>query len=437
MKNRFLKLVTFLLLLAVWYPSNAQQWEKLFEFESDPWAITSRVYPFFYDADTGWIVHWHDLYYTTNGGKTFEHVFSYPDSLLTNYGGGDPMFDRFRDVYPISGTIAYLYVANVGYNRILKTVDGGYNWEEWTPVILNYYGPDNIHYLNENRVAGSFFYRPDYSHNFGYSDDGGKTWTISLQTNGTRKLIANRHNGTIWGGRTGLEDLFYSLDSGRTWSRKQNIIGNNGAIMDIKFIDSTNAIIYLQGRKPERLKHIFITSEHFDSIKYHNTFDPLFDFGLTVCYQNLDTIWISYGQKILRSINSGETFTLFQEIPTARYPQNMQFFGDIGYLGTDSSRIYKFVSNSNYVEENIFRPAIKVFPNPAGKELFIQGFDAVPKTIYITSLTGQTLLKLNSSELNFDNGSVKIPISGIADGIYIITAVVESQLFNFKIIISH
>ena len=158
---------------------------------------------------------------------------------------------------------------------------------------------------------------------------------------------------------------------------------------------------------------------------------------MTVCYQNLDTIWISYGQKILRSINSGETFTLFQEIPTARYPQNMQFFGDIGYLGTDSSRIYKFVSNSNYVEENIFRPAIKVFPNPAGKELFIQGFDAVPKTIYITSLTGQTLLKLNSSELNFDNGSVKIPISGIADGIYIITAVVESQLFNFKIIISH
>ena len=73
-----------------------------------------------------------DDLYTTNGGKT--NVLA-TRLLLTNYGG-DPMFDRFRDVYPIM-ELLHTYTWRTSVINAFSTVDVVIT-EEWT-TILNYY----------------------------------------------------------------------------------------------------------------------------------------------------------------------------------------------------------------------------------------------------------------------------------------------------------
>jgi hypothetical protein len=436
MRNKLLKTVTFLWLLALWQPAQTQHWEKIFEVNS--WTYSSRFYPFFHDADTGWIVHYRDLYYTTNSGQTFEHVFSYPDSLLTNYGGGDMMWDYFYDVYPISGTVAYMYVETSGYNRILKTTDGGYNWVEWAPI-YGYWSPKEMLYLTENRAVCFLYSYPNNTNNLGYSDDGGKTWIVthSMPYQYLNTLVSNKFDGSVWGFETGLSNIYYSQDSGLTWNQKQNILGIDGTINFVTFADSETAIIYLDGNPPERIRHIFITTGPFDSIRYHHTFEPIFNVSPTVCFQSLDKIWIAHKNKILRSIDSGATFNLYQEIPTARYSQNLQFYNNVGFLGTDSCRIYRFVDTVTSISQNNQPLDISVFPNPGNKELRIQGLKVLPHTISITSLTGQTVLKISSFDFDSNGGNIRIPTNNITDGIYILTVLAANHSFTYKIIVSH
>lgn len=155
-----------------------------------------------------------------------------------------------------------------------------------------------------------------------------------------------------------------------------------------------------------------------------------------MCSQNQDTIWMAYQNKILCSTNKGETFDVYQEIPTVTFTQNISFFDNVGYLGTDACRVYKFVDQSGSFVDNISCNELKVFPNPADKFLYIQGLDAVPESILIKSMTGQTWLTLNASTLHLDNDAIKIPINTLANDIYVLTAITKTQQYSVKLIVT-
>jgi len=83
-------------------------------------------------------------------------------------------------------------------------------------------------------------------------------------------------------------------------------------------------------------------------------------------------------------------------------------------------------------------PAFKIFPNPVSTELTLdwsdwQGGNA---SVAIKNITGQKVFSISLAHINTINGSAKLDLSLLNEGIYVLTISSETICKNYKIIVS-
>lgn len=83
--------------------------------------------------------------------------------------------------------------------------------------------------------------------------------------------------------------------------------------------------------------------------------------------------------------------------------------------GVESGKIYKITTGTLNTHENDFPETIKIYPNPASKQIFISGIKGKNTTAEIISAEGRKMLKTDN--ITNEKG---IDISGLTPGVYFI-----------------
>lgn len=83
--------------------------------------------------------------------------------------------------------------------------------------------------------------------------------------------------------------------------------------------------------------------------------------------------------------------------------------------GVESGKIYKITTGTLNTHENDFPETIKIYPNPASKQIFISGVKGKTTTAEIISAEGRKMLKTDN--ITNEKG---IDISGLTPGVYFI-----------------
>lgn len=197
---------------------------------------------------------------------TITHIF---EAVGENWGGGQ--FSVTAD-----GALALSTKRTVGETEELvfwRSVDDGLTWVE-----QNRYsgvGWDDVATLGTMLLLQSGDLLASYHGNgwgMARSIDNGVTWTIEGTTNGGPWMregrIIQADDGTLIGfGRNGSLDIFYSYDSGHTWTQGTD----TGIVADTGGNSNTEGII----RNGDRLQLIFISRASFKMFYTETTFDAV------------------------------------------------------------------------------------------------------------------------------------------------------------------
>ncbi|AZB36137.1 PQQ-dependent sugar dehydrogenase [Chryseobacterium bernardetii] len=99
--------------------------------------------------------------------------------------------------------------------------------------------------------------------------------------------------------------------------------------------------------------------------------------------------------------------------------------------GVESGKIYKITTGTLNTHENDFPETIKIYPNPASKQIFISGVKGKNTTAEIISAEGRKMLKTDN--ITNEKG---IDISGLTPGVYFINLKSEDyKSYSQKIVI--
>jgi photosystem II stability/assembly factor-like uncharacterized protein len=186
---------------------------------------------YFVDDRHGWAVGNGDIYRTADGGEHWGKT-----DLRRNLNWAKIHF--FND--KIGYLAVKLDVKEEEAGEIWKTMDGG---ETWVKMYENdkWHTPYSILAISENTALALLD-----SENILRTDDGGKSWQVGnsyygLTTTSYKFLNAlyKDKNSRIWA-LGGDGNFFYSLDSGRTWSRPEVFPKSMGSADwdTIGFVDS-------------------------------------------------------------------------------------------------------------------------------------------------------------------------------------------------------
>jgi photosystem II stability/assembly factor-like uncharacterized protein len=434
MKNKLLKTLTFLWLLALWQPANAQQWEEIFQINSPFEAI-----PYFYTADTGWIAVYQRLYYTTNGGESVQQVYQIPDSLIDEEGG----WTMIGKIYPVSSTVAYMNLSDASYYGMYKTTDGGFTFTEWDTSSSAFFFKPRI-YISEDTVVA---YRPTPS-SIVYSLDGGLTWNVAEGATGLNRgfhCFTITKEGVLWAFGRANNDYFYSTDRGLSWQTKPPLVGNNYVARHVSFLNEENAVMLTRGKNSQNnyQYYVYVTDDGFNTIKYTHDLLNFFDCRepVEIWYQKEDAIWLIHSRNIYLSTNGGESFEIYQPL-NVFYISGLQFIDNTGYLGCIripyTGSVYKFVDTTTSVTSfDAGYRELSVFPNPAKNEINLQLPHTANETFSVTivSLEGKTLF---SSEMIVDalNPNITLPVHSLTTGIYLVSVIGDKFSATTKFIIN-
>ncbi|HOG20287.1 MAG TPA: T9SS type A sorting domain-containing protein [Salinivirgaceae bacterium] len=433
MKHKILKIVTFLLLLAVWYPSNAQQWENIWHEGNCRGVIITN----FHTPDTGWAICFRNLYYTTNGGETFQNVYQMPDSLIFE---PEPTCQPTR-IYPVSGTTAYLKFMRMMGDKIYKTTDGGLTFAEWETLPTTEYHPRI--YISEDTVVA---YRSSTS-SIVYSLDGGLSWTpADGASNLTRgfNCFHKTKKGRLWAFGKANNDFFYSDNNGLSWQTKPSPIDNSSYIKQVSFLDEEKAIMITRDKVNMQYEYyLYVTDDAFNTIKYFHSLVDFLDCRTTVeiCYQKEDAIWMTHPSNIYISRDGGESFNVYQEL-NCFYIHHLHFRDNVGYVGVEAPSykdlILKYVDTTTSIMHTaITNNTLSVFPNPVSQELSVTfPYSAIGELqISIISIEGKTIF---SSEIaaKTSNSAITIPVHSLSTGVYFLNVVGNNYSETTKFIIN-
>ena len=431
MKNRFLKLVTFLLLLAVWYPSNAQQWENIWHEGNCLEVIITN----FHTPDTGWAICFRNLYYTTNGGETFQNVYQMPDSLIFE---PEPTCQPTQ-IYPVSGTTAYLKFMRMMGDKIYKTTDGGLTFAEWETFQLRV---SSANLISEDTVVA---YRSSTS-SIVYSLGGGLSW---IPTDGASNLTRGFNcfhktkKGRLWAFGKANNDFFYSDNNGLSWQTKPSPV-EKYSIQHVSFLDENNAIILTKGKNDEQCEYyLYVTDDAFSTIKHSHLIDfHACDKYVEICYQKENVIWMIHPNNVYQSTNGGETFNIYQGL-NYFFVNNLHFRDNVGYVGAETNYPYtdlilKYVDTTTSITHTaITNNTLSVFPNPVSQELsVIFPYYAIGELqISIISIEGKTIF---SSEIAAEtsNSAINIPVHFLSTGVYFFNVIGNNYSETTKFIIN-
>ena len=417
MKHTLLKTLTFLWLLTVWHPMHAQQWENILPPNNSYYPPE----PYFYNADTGWIMWYQRVYYTKNGGTTLQLVYQMPDSLI------EEGQDSFAKMYPINDTTAYLYIWRGGGYRMYKTTNGGFTFTDWEyPTVADF---EKRIYISEDTVIAKKMYPPPAS--IVYSFDGGKNWNDGLGVDNIDiRCLSKTPEGKLFAFSGAMQPIFYSIDCGQTWQTKPPIASSGSEIINVSFLDEQRAVA---------LGHSFIivTDDGFNSIKYAHeaVFTEIF-------YQKENAIWLMHPNQISLSTNGGESFETYQtlgfdNVRSLHFRDNVGFAGGIKFPNTGV--ILKYVdTTTTIVSMEISYDDIFIFPNPVNNELVAQlpPLAVGNLTVSVLSLDGKSLL---TTEIFIYSGkhNFTLPLHNLSTGVYLL--MVNSNKFSgtTKFIINH
>lgn len=107
---------------------------------------------------------------------------------------------------------------------------------------------------------------------------------------------------------------------------------------------------------------------------------------------------------------------------------------DLRFTNLSGSQTICSVSNFNSISEQADNPEIKIYPNPAGNELFVNGYSLMgEKEINIYDMMGKQIQTISN---NFKQPQTKIDISSLKPGIYFIELISSEQSFRRKFLVS-
>ena len=331
--------------------NGGKDWEKMFVLNNNQWGSFSSVY--FINQDTGWITGQELIYYTDDGGITWNQQI-HPD-----YG--------FSDIHHLIMVNAGTGFAITNTSVLYRTSNGGNLWETDTIVpgeedhlldicfINDSVGwiagtNGNILYTNTGAATWDTIYLDDTGdvfeihffdalkgraftqHYFHRTSDGGITWTKSelpgsLSIRGASFVDENR----IW---YITNNIYYSADGGFSW----NMIENSeltADLYDVCYLDQNR--LFAIGWPN------YILQSEDAGLSWSKTQNPYSSFIFySIVFADEHNGWaVGQSGKVIRTSDAGATWQKYEGIGTAPDFMKICFSSpEHGWIAGRAGRIY-------------------------------------------------------------------------------------------------
>ena len=356
---------------------------------------------------------------TTNGGTNW---------VLKNSGTTEPIVKVVFPTATIGYAIATNYVNNIVQNRLLKSTDGGESWSSITNADsskiadISFYdsttlyiisdglkksidgcttftdinAPANIRKIKFINAQVAFASTADKLYK---TVDGGTTWSLIHQANGTVYYGVNfdfsdENYGVIYSDY----EKFVTTDGGVT----NTMIGSyNGINRDAQVINENinweiNNAMTLCGCSPDCVSNS-------DYIQPNATQDDFMCFGTTT----YDDVYLN----AFHFTNNLTGFLVGYQVVNSTNPT-----GPAGNYGA----IYKNTTGTNLlgVDKNLLENKIKIYPNPASENITIDLGESNSKSLNIDVI--DSIGKIIFSESYTNQNKVSVNLSQFSEGVYFV-----------------
>ncbi len=379
---------------------------------------------YFPSINTGYILPYNGpLLRTTNGGSTWDSLNS-----IALFGG--ELFGN--NVWFVDDSNGFISTHSTSGIKLYKTVNMG---NTWTNVIPNdsIYGILKVQFINKQR--GFIYSNSAFDDRFWQTSNGGVKWTeqtlgFSLGS-GTSSLptmyFVNDSTGFLAGGDGSFMykgTIARTTDAGKTWNLKFLTAGT--VVNSIHFPKQDTGYFISRGGSIYRTYSEGLSWDSISKLNSTTTTSEIF-------FLNGTTGYVISGSKIYKTTDGAVTWNQ-QNSRGVRNLTNLFFTSSgTGYIVGDSGTILKITNGGTTGIEAgyTFTPEIKIYPNPASNELFVQSKDEL-RGGEITIFNGSGKLILKQNFINFS--STTFDLSGYSNGIYFLQIKREDKLFIQKFI---
>ncbi len=340
------------------------------------------------------------VYLSTNFGSSWADV----NNGLTDH---DIFSLAINDINIFAGT----WMAGV----FLSTNNGA----SWTPI--------NVSSPPKTTMAFAFHDTNIFAGSYGggvfLSTDNGSSWTAV--NNGLTDLFINALavNGTyIFAGTP--DGVFISTNNGALWTA----VNNNGLANTMSFaFHDANIFAGTWGGG------VFLSTNNGSSWTAVN--NGLSDPDVQSLVMSGSTLFAGTlgGGGVFLSTNNGSSWTLVNSGLTNTYVHTLLISGNYIFAGTTGWVWKRLLSEMSGIEEINENKGLIVFPNPAINDITIEKPNTKEQS-YIVSIKNIQEQEVLSDKVNF-TGKHSINVSGLCNGIYIITLQNEKEIYVSKIII--
>lgn len=344
---------------------------------------------------------------TTNGGANW--------STITTATIGTSL--NFKDVYFANPSTGWL-LANIGV--VLRTTDAGATWSPGNTSSITPGGTwDKMHFADATN--GYITGVANFSVLIAKTNDGGATWTNVPFTTSVSAITGIQALGNNSVMVAADNKVYYSANSGTTWSVSSAITSTSSNLGELKAFDFSNA--YATNRT------------NGNSIVYRSNLFPTWNTSTAGLsgggYNNIDAF--DNNNVMISNLNSGNIFktnnggtSWTQEtLPATLLVNDLKYIsasaawivGSGGTILAYSSSVTPTSLNNNKNSNQL----IALYPNPAQNFVTIKNV-ADNKLVEVINTLGQVILKQNIS-------NERLNISHLQKGIYFVK--IDDSLVKF------
>lgn len=298
---------------------------------------------------------------TTNGGLTWieQNIQNLPTGFYPN---------KLQFVSESVGFIGGIHSSPVPFYSILKTVNGGNNWEIVSTTRIS-----DFYFINEN--TGWIGRGGIQSSELRKTTDGGVSWNLDTIPYGYA-FQSIEFVDYLTGYTCGdLGTILKTTDGGFNWTRQHSNISGN--FLKITFTDSDNGFIGFNGNILKTIN---------GGVNWHKIHVPAFNGINKMIFLNENTGWIAGGKSILKTTTGG---------------------GTVGIEPSHPHTPSTFSLSQNY--PNPFNPSTSI-------KFEISFKNQVKLSVY--DLLGQEIYVLVNSQLNPGNYQYSFDASSLPSGVY-------------------